>query len=462
VNADQLKGLDTWWRGPAWFSKSVEFWPSDAGSTERSPPEERKTPHPVLHILTPESWLDPSRYSSYWKLLRVTAWIFRFIRNIWRAHKLSGEQGASELTQALLHWIRAVQTESFSEDLDDLQRNTDLPKESKIDRFNPFLQDRLICLGGRLQCAYLPEASHNPLPLDGKHHFVHLLIWQTHTPPSHGSSDYSIRANRGILDIACTSSNKKGAAQMSSVQNGKKISRGQQIEAPLPADWVQPQKPFAVTGIVFAGPLYIKVGSNMRQGYIALFTCATTRAVHLELCTDMTTDKFLLAFQRFVGRRGLPHTVYTDNTRTFHANNKHLAPLWTSLFAAKIHQFLAQNTITWRFIAPRAAWWGGWWDRMIGTTKRCLRKALGRFQVRGGLNTTLVAIETAINSRPIVQAEDESGTLTPAHLLIGKRLTAITTEPEPKTNANLTKNSGCDRSSQMAFGDGGKENTSRS
>jgi len=75
--------------------------------------------------------LDPSRYSSYWKLLRVTAWIFRFIRNILRAHKLSGEMTASELTQTRLHWIRAVLTECFSAELDALQRNVDPPKEKK-------------------------------------------------------------------------------------------------------------------------------------------------------------------------------------------------------------------------------------------------------------------------------------------------------------------------------------------
>jgi hypothetical protein len=68
---------------------------------------------------------------------------------------------------------------------------------------------------------------------------------------------------------------------------------------------------------------------------------------------------------------------------------------------------------------------------MIGTTKRCLRKVLGRFQVsEEGLNTTLVAVEAAINSRPIVQAEDEAGALTPAHFLIGERLTAIPSGPE--------------------------------
>jgi hypothetical protein len=95
--------------------------------------------------------------------------------------------------------------------------------------------------------------------------------------------------------------------------------RGQQIEAILLSDCITSSRPFAVTGIDFAGPLYIKVGSDMRKAYISLFTCATTRAVHLELCTDMSTDKFLMGLQRFVGRHGLPHTIYTDNAKTFHA-----------------------------------------------------------------------------------------------------------------------------------------------
>jgi len=149
---------------------------------------------------------------------------------------------------------------------------------------------------------------------------------------------------------------------------------------PRSTDWsytsgrpLKTPKPFDFTEIDFAGPLYIKVGSNV-------FTRANTRAVHLELCTDMTTDKFLLAFQRFVRRRGLAHTVYTDNAQIFHASNKHLAQLWTSLFAAKTHQFLVQH-ITWEFIAPSAAWWGGWWKRIVGTTNRCLPKVLGPFQV---------------------------------------------------------------------------------
>jgi hypothetical protein len=55
------------------------------------------------------------------------------------------------------------------------------------------------------------------------------------------------------------------------------------------------------------------------------------------------------------------------------------------------------------------------------------------------LNTTVVAIEAAINSRIIVQAEDESRALTAAHFFIGEGLTAIQTGPEPETNGSLTK-----------------------
>jgi hypothetical protein len=78
----------------------------------------------------------------------------------------------------------------------------------------------------------------------------------------------------------------------------------------VPADRVTSSRPFQINGIDFAGPLYIRGKTPLRKCYIALFTCATGRAVHLQLCSDMTTDMFLLAFQRFIGRRGLPHTVY--------------------------------------------------------------------------------------------------------------------------------------------------------
>jgi len=123
---------------------------------------------------------------------------------------------------------------------------------------------------------------------------------------------------------------------------------------------VTPLRPLAVTGIDYAGPLFVNVRNTLKKYCITLFTCATTRAVHLEFCLDMSTDKFLLALQRFTGRRGLPNTIYTDNAQMFHAANREMRELCTVLSAAKTHQYFAEQGIRWKFITPRAAWWGGW------------------------------------------------------------------------------------------------------
>jgi len=102
------------------------------------------------------------------------------------------------------------------------------------------------------------------------------------------------------------------------------------VEAPLPAERVQPSMPFAVTGLDFAGPLYTKKDTSAKS-YILLLTSATTRAHHLELSSDMSVDKFLMALDRFVSRRGLPHTVYSDNAATFQAARRKLAEICTIL-----------------------------------------------------------------------------------------------------------------------------------
>jgi len=76
---------------------------------------------------------------------------------------------------------------------------------------------------------------------------------------------------------------------------------GGEIEAPLPTARVTPIRPFAVTGFDYAGPLFVKVGNTLNKSCITLFTCATTRAVHLEVFLDLSADKFLLSLQRFTG-----------------------------------------------------------------------------------------------------------------------------------------------------------------
>ncbi|XP_071043089.1 uncharacterized protein [Parasteatoda tepidariorum] len=284
-----------------------------------------------------------------------------------------------------------------------------------------------------LQFASLKNEQKHPLLLDGSHPFVHLFIYHTHVKLHHLGVQIVLSEIRSNFWIIRGREAIKRVLYKCLPCKLSQASRSQQIEAPLPRDRITPCLPFTTIGIDFAGPLYVRNLKPLNTAYIALFTCSTTRAVHIELVSDLTTDKFLMALKRFVGRKGVPHTIYTDNATTFHAANKELSILWDNLTSSTVQQYYAQTGIKWKFIVARAAWWGGWWERLIGLTKRCLRKSLGRTLLdEEGLSTALVGVEAALNSRSLVYEkgnDDPEETLTPSHFLTGKRLTTIPSQP---------------------------------
>ncbi|XP_035213654.1 uncharacterized protein LOC118187522 [Stegodyphus dumicola] len=131
---------------------------------------------------------------------------------------------------------------------------------------------------------------------------------------------------------------------------------------------------FEVTGIDLCGPLILK---NKNKTWVVLFTCAVYRCVHLELVTSVNTECSIQAFRRFIARRGRPSTVYSDNGTNF---------VGTSALLKKVDwvKVIAQETlhpITWKFIPPTAAWWGGWWERLIRTAKNLIVRVLGQAAV---------------------------------------------------------------------------------
>ena len=349
---DKIQSLSIWWNGPTWLARPAEDWPIGTLPTSHCLPEEKRKQSKVLTTTTPISLINASRFISYWRLVRTTAWILLFLNNVRRREKSFGELTAAELTVARMYWVRVVQEEVFTAEFQLLRKKLSLPRGSKVARYNPFLEDGLIRLGGRLQCSDLPREHQHSLFLDGYHRFSELLILQAHIRLHDFGVRIILSQLRSEFWILRARQTIKRVIHTCLVCKVLKNPRGQQLEAPLPSDRVKSSRPFAVTGIDFAGQLYIKVGSDIHKKYITLFTCATNRAVHLELCTDMSTHKFLMALQRFVGRRGIPQTIYTDNVRTFLAANVELSALWKQLTASKIYQFLAHTGITLKFIAP--------------------------------------------------------------------------------------------------------------
>ena len=139
--------------------------------------------------------------------------------------------------------------------------------------------------------------------------------------------------------------------------------------------------------------------------YVCLFTCASTRAVHLELLRSLTVESFLLAFRRFASRRGLPAILISDNAKTFKRSSKEVQKIARS---KEVMRYLSNNGVSWKFIVEKAPWWGGFWERLIQSVKRCLKKCIGRTTLNyDELQTLLSEVETVVNSRALTYVEDD-------------------------------------------------------
>ena len=90
--------------------------------------------------------------------------------------------------------------------------------------------------------------------------------------------------------------------------------------------------------------------------YICLFTCASTRAIHLELTPSLSVESFLRAFRRFTSRRGVPVTLMSDNATTFKSASKDIRKITRS---EEVLRYLTDNRITRNFIVEKGPWWGG-------------------------------------------------------------------------------------------------------
>ena len=193
---------------------------------------------------------------------------------------------------------------------------------------------------------------------------------------------------------------------------------------PLPSFRVTEAPPFTYTAVDFAGPVYIgrEKGKEVDKVWICLFTCCITRAIHLDLVRDMSTPTFIRALKRFSARRGLPKRILSDNAKTFKAAAKLLKTIFD---CQEVKRYLCNVGVEWIFNLEKAPWWGGLFERMIQSMKRCLRKVIGQARFSfDELHTVTVEIEGILNSRPIsyLNSDDVEEPLTPSHLLVGRRI----------------------------------------
>ncbi|XP_065903883.1 uncharacterized protein [Dysidea avara] len=128
---------------------------------------------------------------------------------------------------------------------------------------------------------------------------------------------------------------------------------------PLPKIRVTEVPLFTITGVDFTRVLFVKEGEQEKKVYICLFTCIATRAVHLEVVSDLTVETFSLAFRRFSSRKSLPCKMISDDASTYLAAAETIQKLLQSEI---LKGALECQNVTWEFIPNGAPWYGGFWD----------------------------------------------------------------------------------------------------
>ncbi|GFV35051.1 integrase catalytic domain-containing protein [Trichonephila clavipes] len=241
-----------------------------------------------------------------------------------------------------------------------------------------------------------------------------------------------------------------------------RATTSKQLMGDLPTHRVTPSSPFSVCGVDYAGPInilrYRGRGAKTTKGYITLFVCFVTKALHLELVRDLTSEAFIASLKRFCARRAPKH-IHCDNGTTFVGARRKLQEIFK--FASKLNEnehfcyFLSQVNIEWHFSPPVSPHFGGLWEAGVKSIKYHLKRVIGNTNLTfEGFSTLLTQVEAILNSRPLVSLDcdndpDSLNILTLSHFLIGE---VITSSPEHTNDDKLSLRSRWDIVQKMKLG----------
>lgn len=452
VSPDELVDYSLWWNGPA-FLQSCEYtfdsdfeMPSELPDTiPTAKPQQCPSSTASSSVALPvanENYDLFERFSNINKMIRVVAYILRFYNNI--KTKVNSKRvklnylTSTELHQSLLTIIKHEQAAYFSEEMLALKASKDVTGSLKC--LHPFIDNNNVMrVGGRLQNSNVSYSQKHQILLPKASRIMEMIIHSEHIRLLHAGPKLLLATLNQKFWILNGIREVKKIVHRCITCFRFKAETSKQLMGSLPSHRVVQARSFQKVGIDFAGPLSVKQSrvrrSIISKGYICIFVCFTTKAVHLELASDLTTSTFLAVFKRFVARRGLPSDVFCDNASTFKGARNQLADLYKLVGSgdhqAQVTSYASRFSINFHFIPSYSPVFGGLWEAAVKSTKfhlkRTVEKALLTYEE---MSTVLAQIEAVLNSRPLIPLSsnpDDFTYLTPGHFLTG---TALVSYPE--------------------------------
>ncbi|GBN29577.1 hypothetical protein AVEN_119816-1 [Araneus ventricosus] len=439
IDAQFLVNNQFWFQGPDSFNSLNSE--TELNQSDKNYLSEFKSKDSVcLTVKTSALFEDVISISNnFQKLIRIISLIFRFINKCKKNSKECGAPSKIERQSAEIYILREVQVRTFGNEIHSIKQCGNVTPNSKLKSLSPFLDSQgILRVGGRLRNSILPYNSKHPILLPAKHKVTDMIIQYCHKIQFHSGPQallYNIRQKFWPLN-GRNLSRKIVHSCVTCFKANPKISS--QKMGDLPEDRVNPNFVFNSVGIDFAGPFYIKTKLRKRDPptkiYVCIIICLSTKAIHLELVSDLSSEALIAALKRFMARRGKCRKILSDNATNFVGTKNEINRLFKLMEQqdALFQNFLSEEEITWSHIPPRAPHYGGLWEVGVKSFKFYFKRVVSNTCLTyEEFLTILIQIEELLNSRPLTPLSSEVEDLeilTPGHFLIGRPITAI---PKP-------------------------------
>ncbi|XP_061400735.1 uncharacterized protein LOC133336443 isoform X2 [Musca vetustissima] len=424
VAPEILANCQLWWKGPEWLIKNENEWPklnpSVVAATTKIAAVEKSVYEQLMKL------------SSFKKQLRVMAYILRFIKKL-RGNKVKGEHlTAEEIEEAEIALIKMHQEIEWPAEISQLKTSGAINHRSNIASLHPQLDEYgVMRVGGRLGWSELTYNEKHPILIQ-KSRLAANIIRRAHMETLHGGNrlmENVLRRKYWIIGAKnriklCVRCCPRCTRYRGEVRN--------QLMGNLPRSRVNISQPFQHCGIDYAGPFQIRCsktrGTKSMKGYVAVFVCMVTKAVHLEAVSELTAEAFLAALRRFIARRGKSTDLYSDNGTNFVGASRQLDKDYIEAIKSNntLAPILENEQIKWHFIPPAAPHFGGIWEAAVKSMKYHLKRIIGEIKLTyEEISTVLAQIEAVLNSRPLHDlgsGTDYIDTLTPGHFIVGRPL----------------------------------------
>ena len=340
LTSTEMKGRN-WIVAPEFLWKDEESWPESPSEIRDrvcsdDPEVKRATVSTVIKTETPHDNCSGVEklieyHSSWISLKRSIAWILKIRKELLRrANDRKTQKQAKTVQETSKDFNRLslqdlkdaehsilvfVQKREFACEMETLSTNRTVKSTSNLRKLDPLLDGELIRVGGRLVESKMPENSKHPIILPKGHHISDLILRHIHVSLQHSGRNHLLACLRENYWLINAPSAVRKLISKCVVCRRLSAPVGEQKMANLPADRITPDDPpFTRVGVDYFGPFEVKQRRCHIKRYGAIFTCLSSRTVHLEVAASLDTHSYINVLRRFIARRGQVEMIRSDIT----------------------------------------------------------------------------------------------------------------------------------------------------